>query len=424
MESPGSIGGSTPASGTFTALQANTSLGVGSDTIGANASIVATKTELITSPIVTGGWTLGYDTGGWTISGGVLTKTASTGTVTATAVTGQTSAPVVGATYKVTIVCSAVSGTPSYTLGGVYGSAITATTITNYITAATTAKLILTGTASVTATITSISVQKLTDATGDITVDGDIVSRSQFLSSALQGASSGNYPQYSFSSDQTTGFGQRCGYTAMAHVFSSGIPVAQFSTSGFGILRDASSILMGASGDLQFGRDAANALALRNSGNQQTFRVYNTADATMGTQTNYERLSLTGVSGTSLNLTAETGGTGADNLDLILTAVGTGQVKTPNLVETAMYTTVSNTDTQTLPTATAGNRRVYSTEANAVVLTLAPATGEKIMFGRVLGGVDKTLVGDGAAYNVVFCECITAGVFYCYDNSGVFTLTP
>ncbi len=45
---------------------------------------------------------------------------------------------------------------------------------------------------------------------------------------------------------------------------------------------------------------------------------------------NYERLTLTGVAGTSVNITAETLGTGADNLDLLLTSAGTGSVYTNN----------------------------------------------------------------------------------------------
>lgn len=39
---------------------------------------------------------------------------------------------------------------------------------------------------------------------------------------------------------------------------------------------------------------------------------------------NYERLTLTGVAGTSVNLTAETLGTGGDNLDIVCTPAGTG----------------------------------------------------------------------------------------------------
>ena len=42
---------------------------------------------------------------------------------------------------------------------------------------------------------------------------------------------------------------------------------------------------------------------------------------------NYERLTLTGVAGTSVNITAETLGTGGDNIDLVLTSAGTGSYK-------------------------------------------------------------------------------------------------
>jgi hypothetical protein len=64
-------------------------------------------------------------------------------------------------------------------------------------------------------------------------------------------------------------------------------------------------------------------LAQRNGTTQQIFRLYNTyTDAS-----NYERLTLTGVAGTSVNITAETLGTGGDNLDIVLTPAGTGAVK-------------------------------------------------------------------------------------------------
>jgi hypothetical protein len=68
-------------------------------------------------------------------------------------------------------------------------------------------------------------------------------------------------------------------------------------------------------------RDAAATLAQRNGTTQQIFRLYNTTDAGL---TNYERLTLTGVAGTSVNITAETLGTGGDNLDIVLTPAGTG----------------------------------------------------------------------------------------------------
>ena len=73
-------------------------------------------------------------------------------------------------------------------------------------------------------------------------------------------------------------------------------------------------------------RDAAATLAQRNGTAQQIFRLYNTyTDAS-----NYERLSLTGVAGASVNITAETLGTGGDNLDIVLTPAGNGSVVFPN----------------------------------------------------------------------------------------------
>ena len=63
-------------------------------------------------------------------------------------------------------------------------------------------------------------------------------------------------------------------------------------------------------------------LSIVNSTTQQIAYVYNTfTDAS-----NYERLTLTGVAGTSVNITAETLGTGGDNLNLVLTPAGTGSV--------------------------------------------------------------------------------------------------
>lgn len=148
---------------------------VGKTTAGANLTVNATEgAEAITDPMVTGGWTLGYDTGGWSITAGVLTKTASTGTQTATAVTGMTVTPTTGRKYKVVIVCSAAANSLTYTLGGVSGTTITATTITDYITANTTAKIIFSGGATTTCTITSLSIKELTDDTGELICYGDI----------------------------------------------------------------------------------------------------------------------------------------------------------------------------------------------------------------------------------------------------------
>lgn len=362
LTAPGPIGGTTPAAGDFTTLQANTSLGVGTTTAGANANIVATLgTELITAPMVTAGWTLGADTGAWTITAGVLTKTASTGTLTATAVSGMTSAPTAGVTYKVTIVCSAVSGAPTYTLGGVPGTTITATTITDYITASTTAKIIFSGGAAVTTTITSVSVQALTDATGDLTVDGNIRARSPILMNDGTILS----PAYSFYNDPDTGIYRYS--TGGIGFVGDGVRLGQWNSAGIGT--NAATQVLNFYGDVILGRDAANTLTQKNAATQQVLRIYNTADTAWGTLTNYERLALTGVQGASVNLTAETAGTGGDNLDVILTPAGTGTVK-------AGAYTVLNTNTGAPASGIAltalANQAAYTLLANGTSGAAAP----------------------------------------------------
>ena len=80
---------------------------------------------------------------------------------------------------------------------------------------------------------------------------------------------------------------------------------------------------VGSFGDALLNRDAAGTLAQRNGTNAQALKVYGTyTDAS-----NYERLALTTTAGTSVNITAETLGTGADNLDVVITPAGTGVVK-------------------------------------------------------------------------------------------------
>ena len=80
---------------------------------------------------------------------------------------------------------------------------------------------------------------------------------------------------------------------------------------------------VGSAGDLYIYRDAAATLALRNGAAQQIFRVSNFHTDS----SNYERLTLTGVAGTSVNITAETMGTGWDDLDVVITPAGTGRVR-------------------------------------------------------------------------------------------------
>jgi hypothetical protein len=135
-------------------------------------------------------------TNGWSADGvdTQITKVAnvSVGTITPSG-TGAT--PVIGDTYTITIVASAASGTITYTYGGVSGTAITATTIEDEITALTTDKLIITGTGASTATITSITIQRTLEATyglpsgfiKDLRVewDGEVIRKTGILNERL-----------------------------------------------------------------------------------------------------------------------------------------------------------------------------------------------------------------------------------------------
>ena len=130
---------------------------------------------------------------------------------------------------------------------------------------------------------------------------------------------------------QFTGGGSNTGlYLSGASELSiavGGIQRAVVDTGGFyatttamGMYSNTGYLSLGLSNDIRIYRDAAATLAQRNGTTQQIFRLYNTyTDAS-----NYERLTLSGVAGTSVNITAETLGTGADNIDLVLTPAGSG----------------------------------------------------------------------------------------------------
>jgi hypothetical protein len=120
------------------------------------------------------GWTC---TDGWSAGSATLVKVAGSGVGTATP--SGTFTVVARSVYKVVIVCPAASGSPTYTLGGTTGTTITATTITDYITASTTGKIIFSGASSATCTITSLSVTLLNDGVGDQIVMGNLKVASQ-----------------------------------------------------------------------------------------------------------------------------------------------------------------------------------------------------------------------------------------------------
>ena len=149
---------------------AGTTATIGSTTTGRNLTVNATLETSIAPTLASANWT---GTNGWSSNETQLIKVTNVaiGTITPSG-TGAT--PTAGVTYKIIITASATSGAITYTYGGVTGTTITATTITDYITAVTTGKLIISGAISSTATITAISIQKLTNATGDVTVAGNL----------------------------------------------------------------------------------------------------------------------------------------------------------------------------------------------------------------------------------------------------------
>ena len=112
--------------------------------------------------------------------------------------------------------------------------------------------------------------------------------------------------------------GYRIGNGSFGLFDGSGIALPSTSYFAFSSTTNATSTL-----DLKLYRDASNTLALRNSTNAQTLRVYGTY-ATAGAD--YVRGSLSG-STTAFTIAAESGGTGSANLDIVLTPKGTGGIK-------------------------------------------------------------------------------------------------
>ena len=118
--------------------------------------------------------------------------------------------------------------------------------------------------------------------------------------------------------------------------------------------------------DVRLWRDAAATLALRNSTNAQTLRVY----GTYTDSSNYVRASLSS-SSTAVTLAAETAGTGADNIDVTFTPAGTGVVASGAPIKT-QSTTVAGL----MSAATAGSgARAFVTDATATTFLSTVAGG-------------------------------------------------
>lgn len=136
-------------------------------------------------------------------------------------------------------------------------------------------------------------------------------------------------PAYSWADDTDTGIYKRvAGNSATFGVAAAGGLVVEFSNSGLAL---ASTMRLGwykavldTGYDIILNRDGVGILGMRNGTQTQTINVY-MQDQGSGV-INYERMSITGVTGTGGNITMQTNGVGAANLSLTLTPAGTGNI--------------------------------------------------------------------------------------------------
>jgi len=143
---------------------------IGSTSAGANLTVNGTFSAQMAPALEAAGWTC---TDGWSAGTATLVKIAGTGTGTATP--SGTFTVTAGRQYEVVMTVSAIGGTaPTYTLGGSAGRTLTATTFTDRITANTTAKIIFSGAAASTMTITSLAIYEVTPGTGNVTANGGL----------------------------------------------------------------------------------------------------------------------------------------------------------------------------------------------------------------------------------------------------------
>jgi len=121
-------------------------------------------------------------------------------------------------------------------------------------------------------------------------------------------------------------------------------------------------------------RDAANTLNMRNGANAQTLRVSGThTDAS-----NYVRAALAATS-TAVTLTAETAGTGADNVPLTITAGGTSHVISGSPLRLPSFTVA------TLPSAATAAAMIYvSDETGGAVLAFSDGTNWRRVTDRAI----------------------------------------
>jgi hypothetical protein len=207
------------ATGTFSG-----SLYVGTTTAGGNISVAATYGAEQAPALTAGNWTVGT---GWEspiVGPGLIKNADGTGTATPSAATTI----VAGTTYKVVFTVTGWSGdTFGVTVGGdtIYTSLNANGTYTNYVTAATTGKIIFAPRNTSRFTISSVSIIPFTAGTGDITADGHVTGRSGMY--VGDGATTAG-PGYSFTAEPTLGWTR----TAVGTLTATGATTIQFQSAG------------------------------------------------------------------------------------------------------------------------------------------------------------------------------------------------
>lgn len=156
---------------------------------------------------------------------------------------------------------------------------------------------------------------------------------------------------------------------------------------------------------------AAHQMAIENGTDAQTFRVYRT----LTNLSNYERLAFQSGAG-YMQIAAETAGTGTDNIDIVLSPAGTGNVgigttapaSKLHVVQATLgnaITTLASTTTNDDPTETTYQNKVTTTDATITTLATVPIPAsttvmiEARVAARRTGGTSGT-AEDGAAYIV------------------------
>ncbi len=340
---------------------------VGSESAGKSISAIATLGEEKITWDATG-----WNEGGveWTVAGTPVVITHATGNTTALTST-LASAILAGVTYKVVIVYTQVAGSCTYTLGGVTGTALSTTgaTVTDYIIASTTAQMIITPLTTSNIVISSISIKALTDATGDVTVDGNLVVRSPLLLPSA-GASA---PAYSFVNDPDSGFFNDSSYANVIRLSLGGAEYYRFRETGLDIIRSNAYIGLGGPVDTYIYRDAANTIQLGSDGATASAQTLKAADS-----------STASAAGADLTIKGGTPGSGGTY----------GKVKIAQGTTGGMWRAVAES------TATI-------TAASSAVITLSIPIGAKIIGTQLR--VDTALTG-GETWNAAYSGGATATI--------------